>query len=191
MSMEEIIEQTKRFVKEKFQRHPHHSFDDWSVMYNHSVTVQELALNIAEEVECDTLVVAIAALLHDIGKTYVADEETLHKHHEDFNVIVAKSFLESLLLDIPVRNKILCIISEKDSSIESLIIRDADIIAMYVDSTLHMHLIEWALRTDRKDVLERKLNNIDRLQFLVSKQIAEQPYIKMKERWRKSGYSIL
>ncbi len=66
----DLVSRTREFVKCAFKQNPHYSFNDWSVMYNHSVLVQEIALKISESVRCDTLLVSIGALLHDIGKAW-------------------------------------------------------------------------------------------------------------------------
>jgi HD superfamily phosphodiesterase len=62
----DVIQKTKNFMKEAFIEHPHYSFNHWSVMYDHSILVQSLALQIADEIDCDKTIVAIASLLHDI-----------------------------------------------------------------------------------------------------------------------------
>lgn len=70
---EEIVKRAKYFLKESFVKHPHFSFGDWRIMYNHSIVVMEFALKIAKEIPCDTLTLSVGALLHDMGKTYEAE----------------------------------------------------------------------------------------------------------------------
>ena len=93
---EGVIAKTEEFLAQEFQKHPHYSFNDWTVMYDHSLKVRDIALRIAEDVVCDKTVVAVGGLLHDIGKTHKADPETLHKRHEEFNLSVSEAFLDSL-----------------------------------------------------------------------------------------------
>ncbi len=49
--MHDIIEATHDFVKTSFMAKPHYSFNDWHIMYNHSLTVEELATRIAKDIE--------------------------------------------------------------------------------------------------------------------------------------------
>ena len=91
-----LITQTEEFVKQAFIQNPHYSFDDWTVMYNHSVMVKDIVLEITNEIVCDKETIEIGALLHDIGKTYKTDLETLHTEHESFNLLVSEKFLENL-----------------------------------------------------------------------------------------------
>ena len=97
-----LITQTEEFVKQAFIQNPHYSFDDWTVMYNHSVMVKDIVLEITNEIVCDKEAIAIGALLHDIGKTYKTDLETLHTEHESFNLLVSENFFENLCPLLPV-----------------------------------------------------------------------------------------
>ena len=79
------VEKTKKFIEKSFREKPHFSFNNWKIMYYHSLTVLNFSLKISEKIECDKKVLSIAALLHDIGKTYEADEETLRSALEGRN----------------------------------------------------------------------------------------------------------
>ena len=179
----DLVDKTNAFVKKAFQDNPHYSFNHWSVMYNHSVNVQELAMEIANDVVCNRLVTSIGALLHDIGKTYHADHETLHKTHESFNLIVTQEFLDKLGLIsdelIQVRN----LISYNSDSTEMKIIKDADALAMCFDKKLYMLWIEWAIKNVLTNDIKRKLDKYSMLHFDVSRRLAEPKLIEMKNDW--------
>src|SRR5262245_35164162 len=95
---ESVVKTVEAFVAQEFEKHPHFSFNDWRVMYDHSLKVRDLALQVAGRMHVDRTVLVVAALLHDIGKTYEADEATLHTEHENFNVPISRGLLDSLPL---------------------------------------------------------------------------------------------
>jgi putative nucleotidyltransferase with HDIG domain len=178
-----LVNKTKDFVKRSFQENPHYSFNHWSIMYNHSVKVQGLAMKIAEEVKCDKTIASIGALLHDIGKTYKADLDTLHKDHEDFNLLVSEEFLKSLDLDESYLEQIRNVIRYKSDSIEMKVIKDADALALYFDKKLYMLWIEWALENDLKSEISRKLGKYESLNFEVSRRLGKSKLETMKKDW--------
>lgn len=139
----QIIEQTKEFVKDAFKKNPHYSFNHWSIMYDHSVRTQELALKIADKITCDKTIVSICALLHDIGKTHKIDVKILHKDHQNFNLIVSEEFLKSLNLNNNDFKKVCDIIRYESDSTEMKIVKDADALALYFDKKLYMLWIAW------------------------------------------------
>ncbi|OGM01638.1 hypothetical protein A3K72_03690 [Candidatus Woesearchaeota archaeon RBG_13_36_6] len=177
------IEKTKEFVKQRFIENPDFSFDDWKVMYNHSLKVEEIALKIAESVECDKLLLSIGALLHDIGKTYKVDVETLHYKHEEFNLRVAERFIDSLGFPSERLEKLKQIISFKGNSIELKIIKDADALALYADKTLYMLYIKWAHGNGLDSSIKRKLDKFSKLNFKVSKEIGKNWFEQTKKGW--------
>ncbi len=179
----ELIEKTKQFVKDSFTKHPHYSFNDWSVMYNHSVLTQEISLKIAQEVDCDKTLVSIGALLHDIGKTYEADPETLHKRHEEFNLLVSEEFLKSLNLQEEQLERLKEIVSYQDDSTEIKVIKDADALAFYADKKLYMLFIGWARQNNLEDSTQRKIDKFSKLNFEASKEIGEDWFKQMKKDW--------
>ncbi len=179
----DLIDKTDAFVKKAFQDNPHFSFNHWSVMYNHSVNVQELSMKIADEVECDRLVTSIGALLHDIGKTYHADPETLHTAHASFNLIVTQNFLDNLGLTDAQLKQVRDLISYQSDSIEMKIIKDADALALCYDKKLYMLWIEWAIKNDLIGDIKRKLEKYKNLHFDISRRLAEQMVIEMKNDW--------
>lgn len=187
----DLVDKTDAFVKKAFQDNPHYSFDHWSVMYEHSVRVQELSMEIADEIECNRLVTSIAALLHDIGKTYHADPETLHQSHKSFNLAVARKFLDGLGLISADLEQIRELISYESGSIEMKIIKDADALAMCFDKRLYMLWIEWAVKKGLTGDIKRKLDKYDNLHFDISRRLAEPKLIEMKKDWDEYRQSSL
>ncbi|QQS15703.1 MAG: HD domain-containing protein [Candidatus Moraniibacteriota bacterium] len=181
---QDIIERSKQFVKDSFVAHPHFSFNDWSVMYNHSCTVASFAGMIGANVVCDKLLVILGALLHDIGKTYEADEETLHFEHESFNLIVAEPFLETLGLSPERLERLKRLVSYQDKEgVEMKVIKDADAIALPADKRLSMLYIEWAVKEGLRNSIERKIRKFDKLHFELSKEIGKPLFSRMKQDW--------
>jgi len=175
---------TRNFVKSKFMKNPHYSFDNWVVMYAHSLNVEKMAVKISKGTKCDRQVLSIGSLLHDIGKTYKTDKGTLHKHHEDFNLVVSENFLGTLGLDKKSLDKIKKIISYKSKSVEMRIIKDADAIAFYYDKRLNMLFLNWARRNRLGDAIERKLRKFDKLRFEASRKIGKPWFERMKKDWK-------
>ncbi len=178
-----LIVNTKQFVKAKFIEHPHHSFNDWNIMYNHSIKVYEIAMQLAKNVSCDETVVALSALLHDIGKTYPADAMTLHKKHEEFNVLIARPFIEQVNLSEAQRELLEETLLEKSNSTEAKIVRDADILAFYADKKLHFLFLKWAQEKNLPQSIEKKLNNYSKLHFEQSKTMGKKWFDEMKREW--------
>ncbi len=180
---EELVNKTQEFVKESFLKRPHYSFNDWSIMYNHSVLVKDIALKISKGISCDKLIVSVGALLHDIGKTHKADPETLHKEHESFNLKISEKFLESLALDKEQFKKLKEVVSCNSDSIESKIIKHADALAFYADKTLHTAYIKWAKENNLNNAIQRKLEKFSKLNFEQSKIIVEKWFEETKKDW--------
>ena len=178
-----LIDKTDAFVKKAFQDNPHYSFNHWSVMYNHSVIVKELAIKIANEVNCDRLVISISALLHDIGKTYHADHQSLQKNHKNFNLLVSKEFLDNLGLTSTELKHVRDIISYNSDSAEMKIIMDADALAMCFDKKLYMLWIEWAVANKLTTDIQRKLNKYKSLNYEISRRIVEPKLAEMIYDW--------
>lgn len=181
----DIVQKVKKFVEDEFRRHPHYSFDDWHIMYDHSVKVCEIANRIAEHLECDRLLVSVGALLHDIGKISEVDEETLHYDHEKLNLTVSEQLLDSLGLSDERLKKLKKIVSYQSNSPESRIIKDADALALYADKRLYMAYIKWAHENKLESAIERKLNKFLKLNFEVSKSIGQEWFRQMSEDWEK------
>lgn len=180
-----IIKKVDNFVKKAFIENPHYSFNHWSVMYNHSVKVKDLALKVARGQKCDKVVLAVGALLHDIGKTYHADATTLHKDHEKLNIIVAKDFLDNLKITKEQREKIFDVIKGGSDLVEGKIVRDADGLAFYLDRNLYMLWIEWATKNNisENDKI-RKIEKYSYFNFPVSQKIGKSSWEQMKKDWQ-------
>ncbi len=181
--MRDWVGDTREHVKSAFLANPHYSFNDWTVMYDHSVRVYNIALDIAAHVKCDTLLLCIGALLHDIGKTYKADPEVLHKDHEKFNLEVSREFLTGLKLPADRFARLEDIVSHKGESVELKIIHDADALAMYADKRLYMLFIEWASKNDLNGAIKRKQDKFSHLNFPISAEIGRNWYEQMRKDW--------
>lgn len=179
--MEQAIVEADSFLRQAFQQHPHFSFGDWRIMYEHSRLVRDYALRIAESVPCDTLVLQLGALLHDIGKTVIADEETLRAHHGRMGYDVSKPFLESLRIAPAQREKVLSLFLG-GSCVEKRIISDADLLAFLADRRLQEALAQWAEKRGLAGEIERKVSKARSLHFKASMAIAAPLLRKFEKR---------
>ncbi len=155
-------------------------------MYDHSVMVMDISRDISNalDIEIDEDVLFISALLHDIGKTYLSDsQEFLTKNHESLNVVVSQEFIDSLNLSIAQKDLIKDIISGKNQSQESQIIRDADALAMYKDERLQMLYIKRACSNDLYTEITRKVDKFFKVNLGVSTNIWNIWYHKFLENW--------
>lgn len=177
------IEETEVFVRKAFYNNPHHSFGDGSVIYEHSVRVKEFAMQIGGQVGANVQLVALGGLLHDIGKTYLADEETLHKRHEELNVVVADTLLTSLNLPNTESEKLRRLISHTDHSIEMEVIEDADALAFFSDKRLYMLFIDWAVKTNHLTTIKRHKEKYAHLHFPLSRELGRSAFIQMEKDW--------
>lgn len=178
-------EKTKEFVKQAFIRNPHYSFNDWKIMYDHSITVYEVALRIAKDVPCDVEVLSIGALLHDIGKTVKADEATLRKKHSELGAVASEEFLNRLDLTSERKARIMSLFSPDCELVEKKIIEDADIVSFYMDDRLADAFEEWAKSRGLYSEFSRKLGNIGKLRFDASRTMALPYYDKLSLKWGK------
>lgn len=179
----DILEQTREFLENAFIENPHFSFGNWRIMYNHSLLVLKFALGIAEEIDCDKLVLSVGSLLHDIGKAYKADEQLLREKHEELGYEISQKFLEKFNFSDEQRLKLKDIFLGDGKSVERQIIKDADIVAFFADERLQKALKSWADKRGLTNELQRKLDKVRLLHFGVSKKIAEPFYKEMKKRW--------
>lgn len=178
-----LIEKTELFVKELFQKFPHFSFNDWHVMYDHSVLVKNNALKILEQAGGDATLVAIGGLLHDIGKTYPTDLETLRTSHEMFNIVVAADFIQKLDLPAEQFRKLVAIVSYQSNLPEMKMITDADALAFYQDKRLYMLFIDWASKNNLMAPIRGKIEKFSKFNFPISKTIGRAHYNQMKKDW--------
>ena len=180
----EIINIAKRFVEKSFKQNPHYSFDNWKIMYNHSLLTYEISQQICKEIECDKLVVALGSLLHDVGKSYKTDENTLMLKHRELGYIVCKDFLDSIRLTKEQKEKIKVFFFDKGRNIEKAVIEDADIVAFYKDKKLQDVFRKWAIEKELESELKKKLDFFTELKFDVSKKLAE-PFYKNTKKYLK------
>jgi len=176
---------TTKFVKESFKKFPHFSFNDGRIMSNHSIRVKNIALKISKKLNCDKVLLAVAALLHDIGKTKKAPETTLHYNHEDYNYEQAEDLIKVLNLTLKQKEKLKNIILHKSRGIEQKIIKDADALALFADKKLYTLYITWAIKNNLSRSISRKLTKFSKLNFDISKKIGKPLYVKMKKDWQK------
>lgn len=179
----DLLATVRDFVRAEFIKHPHHSFGDAAVMYDHCLKVEQLGQQLAQGQDCNLFALSIAALLHDIGKTYEADEQTLHAEHESFNLAVCQRFLKQLELPADDLSLVEALIADSSSSMEAIILHDADILAFFMDARLNILFIDWAKEKGLEESIEKKLGNYDRLVLAESKELGREPYGQMRESW--------
>lgn len=124
MSNEEVIESTKKYVREKLGGEG--SGHDWWHVYR----VWKNAVHIGKEEKADMFVVELAALLHDIA------DYKFHNGDETIGPKTARAFLESLKVDEGIILHVCQIIetisfkgsevSSKMQTKEGMVVQDAD-----------------------------------------------------------------
>jgi len=179
-----VIEKTKRFIKREFRSRPRFCFNNWKIMYNHSLLVEKFCLELAKKIKCDNLVLRIGALLHDIGKTYDEDEQTLMDKHEELGYEVSKEFLENLNINNDRLLRIKNLFSKEDKTVEKKIIKDADKISFLADPVIQEVYKEWAEKRGEKDRFRDKVEMSYTFYFEVSKKIAK-PFYENTKKTRK------
>ncbi len=180
----DALARTEVFVRQTFAANPHHSFGDGTVMFEHSVRVKELALRLAQEVGADPLLVGLGGLLHDIGKAYPADEETLHQKHEELGVLVAAPLLGSLELPAPTLLQLRSLIAHTSASLEMQVMEDADALAFFLDKRLYMLFLAWATNTNHHAAIEKKTHKFEKLHFPLSRQLGSAAFGQMWTDWK-------
>ncbi|HVZ58467.1 MAG TPA: HD domain-containing protein [Patescibacteria group bacterium] len=178
------VKQSIDFVNKSFEENPHYSFNDWHIMADHSVQVMNYALQIADgyPVQVDPLVIALAALFHDIGKVVHADEQTLLEKHEELGREVTNDLLNKLDLTEKQKQKIQDLFSLDDNSLEKQIVKDADYVDFFINETLHKAAKKWADEENQNAHLKRKFDRFERM-LPESKKLARPFYEKLKEEW--------
>ena len=184
-----LFHNCRNLLIESFEENPNYSFGDASLMIDHSIHVQEIAMNIAEVVVCNKAVVFIGSIFHDIGKTKMIDGkpvpwEVLRERHESFNYEVISNFLTEFNVSDAVRSQLQELFNISAKSPESTIIKDSDIIEFYMNSRLQAALKNWADKQNLPNELQRKADKFDSvLSCDFSKELAL-PYLSlMKKRW--------
>ncbi|MDD5251850.1 MAG: HD domain-containing protein [Patescibacteria group bacterium] len=177
------ITQVENFVREAFRKNPAYSFGDGGIMYDHSVKVKDLALLIASNMDCDRELLAVEALLHDIGKAYPADAQTLHERHEELGFEAAVALLPQLPLTSEQAELLSGFLRGNINSVEAEIVKDADTVAFFEDERLQRALAAWAQEQGLAGEMQRKADKFKNLKFKSSRNIALPSYEAMKKRW--------
>ena len=69
-------------------------------------------------------------------------------------------------------------------STEAQIVKDADIIAFFLDEDLQNKFKDWADKQELPDELQRKADKLGKLRFDISKQITLPLHKKMRKKWQ-------
>lgn len=176
------INKTILFIKETFRANAHYTFNDWTIMYNHSITTMDYALLLSKRTGADKTVIAIAALLHDIGKTAKADEQTLLEKHEELGREVSKHFLKTLSIAKDQKKHIEDLFQINHPSIEKKLVKDGDYIAFYKDDILHSAFKQWADENHLPEQIQRKIKRFEYLSPKAQK-LAKRYFERMKKAW--------
>jgi putative nucleotidyltransferase with HDIG domain len=179
----DAVEAAKHFVRDAFIKNPKFSFNDWTIMYDHSLHVLDLSLKISKKVICNKAVVSLGALLHDIGKTYEADEETLIKNHARLAWTISGDFLNRLDLRPAQLYHLKEILGGNLTGPEGDIIHDADIIAFLVDERLQSAFQKWAKSKNMDGEMRRKIDKFNSLRLGASREIGRKFYDQARARW--------
>ncbi len=172
------------FLKKAFKANPHYSFDNWRIMYDHSVLVKDNAVKIASRVGANKILAGLAGLLHDIGKTQKIAIGRLEAEHQDFNFSVSKPLFEQLSLNASEKRKLAQIISYKSKSKEMKAVKDADALAFYQDKRLYTIFLKWAVKNKKTTSIQKKIDKFNKLNFAYSRNIAKKDYAKMLKAWQ-------
>jgi uncharacterized protein len=121
------------------------AIDDLAHGWEHVNRVYRLALHIAEQEGANQFVVALAALMHDLGRTVQQDNTT---HHVDISIALASELLQTYEVPPDMQEAILHAIDAHSFSrniepltLEARVVRDAD----RLDSLGAMGIIRWAI----------------------------------------------
>src|SRR5439155_16099852 len=119
--------------------------DDLAHGWEHVTRVYALALHIAEQEGANRFVVAMAALMHDLGRTVQADSIT---HHADLSVALATELLATYQVSADIQEAVLhAIIAHSFSrgipprTLEARVVRDAD----RLDGLGAIGILRWAI----------------------------------------------
>jgi len=182
------IEHIKEFIHREFLARPHFCFNDGELMYQHTLHVLRFAEQIlsgsGSEFDCDSQVVKVWALLHDIGKTYQADEQTLDDIHEELGYEVSKELIQELSLTQTQKNLLKDMFLKSNASNEKKVVKEADKLAFLVDPLLQKVYKEWAERLGTPErFLKKPDNTFNRLTFTIGKKLGKPLLIETKKRW--------
>ena len=121
------------------------TMDDLAHGWEHVYRVYKLALSIAEQEGADPFIVALAALMHDLGRSVKTNKEV---HHADVSATLAKELLAEQDVPLATQEAILHAIAAHSFSrgieartIEARVVRDAD----RLDSLGATGILRWAI----------------------------------------------
>jgi len=176
-------ELSERFLREAFEGNSLYSFGDPEIIIGHSLIVRDVTLLIARDVRCNLRLIEVMALLHDIGKAHSADADVLRERHTELGFEVAGEFVAGLGFNSAELEKINGFLKGDMSSLEARIVKDADVIAFFMDGRLQRALKLWGDANGFSDELQRKADKIGGLRFEVSVGIAGEYYDGMVREW--------
>jgi len=163
----DVVRRTRDYVRESFEEHPQHSFDDWKIMYRHAVKMHDISIAIAGHfASVDRVVIAVGALLYEV-----------HKYDK------SKGFISGLGLTNGQRSTLDEVLTGRGLSIEGRVVQDADTVAFYLDEKMQETYHDWVLQRREKKKLKEKLGEYDNLHFNVSKELAKSHYEKLRRKW--------
>ncbi len=138
-----LLEQAYRDVKQLFA-----GTDDLAHGWEHVERVYKLSLMLADHERANRVIVGLAALYHDLGRTVPLEEANHLVHHADLSVSLARDMLAHYQLAESEREAILhAIIAHSFSrgvepqTLEARIVRDAD----RLDGIGAIGIIRWAV----------------------------------------------
>jgi uncharacterized protein len=135
--------------------------DDLAHGWDHVNRVYKLALYIAEREKADRFIVALAALMHDLGHTI---KRTHNEHHADVSVRLAGEIMQNshipLDLQDPVKHAILTHSFSRGmepETIEARVVHDAD----QLDALGAIGIMRWAITGTQNRIPQTEPYNFD------------------------------
>lgn len=136
----EVVAQMYGAVERRF-----HDIDDLAHGWEHVSRVYKLALYIAEQEGANSFIVAMAALMHDLGRTVRSETG---QHHADLSAMLATELLTTYEVSQDIQNAILHAIvahsfsrSIEPRTVEARVVRDAD----RLDGLGATGILRWAI----------------------------------------------
>ncbi len=177
-----ILQAAIVYMRDAFKENPHYSFNDWTIMADHSENVMKYALLLSETEDIDALVVGLAGLLHDIGKTVKTDEETLLQKHEELGIVVSNDFVDALALSAEQKKQVKNLFMIDFPSLEKQVVKDADYMDFFTNERLHDAFKKWADDEKLEGQVERKLQRFEKM-MPRAKELTRPYYDRLKLKW--------
>jgi len=141
--MSTLVEQVYSNIEQRFT-----GIDDMAHGWEHVKRVYNLALMIADREGANPAIVALAALLHDLGRTISPQETTHYVHHADLSVTLAGELLTTYHFSYEEQQPILHAIlahsfsrGVEPQTLEARVVRDAD----RLDGLGAIGILRWAV----------------------------------------------